>query len=112
VKGDKMSDFIPLGVVLETIENFTWSDALYLPKNEEWNKTTKGLIWDPNDVEDDEMDAPAPAIENGLVDALDIQTIQGIVYNAKEQKEKITVDELVEAYLFYFNNDAFIELIE
>ena len=41
--------------------------------------------------------------------ALDIQTIQGIVYNAKEQKEQITVDELVEAYLFYFNNDAFIE---
>ena len=32
--------------------NFKWSDALFLPE-EDWNKDTKGMVLDPNDVEDE-----------------------------------------------------------
>ena len=41
--------------------NFKWSDALFLPEDEVWNKDTKGMVLDPNDVEDDEDEVPKEA---------------------------------------------------
>lgn len=98
-----------LSYVLENIDEFHWSDALFLPEDEVWNLDTKGLICDPNDVENESDEVPQVAKEHNLIDALSIQDIQDIVYNAKQQKENVSIDELLEAYLYYYDNDAFVE---
>lgn len=99
-----------LAFILENIDQFKWSDALFLPEDEVWNKDTEGMVLDPDDVESDEDDVPKGAKERNLMYALNIQTIQSIVRNVIMQKSKISVDELVEAYLYYYDNDAYIAL--
>ncbi len=98
-----------LSFVLKNIEEFQWSDALFLPEDEVWNVDTEGLILDPNDVEDDSEEVPRVAKEKNLMYALSVQDVQNIVYNAKQQKEKAAVTELLEAYLYYYDNDAYID---
>ena len=46
-----------LSYILKNIEDFKWSDALFLPEDEVWEKDTEGMVLDPDDVEDDENDA-------------------------------------------------------
>lgn len=94
--------------VLRDIESYEWSKALFLPEDEIWGIDTKCMILAPNDVEDDE--APQIALENGLSYALDVQLIQAIVQNISEQKKDFTDDDLLEAFLYYYDNDAYIEL--
>ena len=98
-----------LSYILENINDFKWSDALFLPEEEVWELDTEGLIWDPDDVEDESDEGPKAAMDLGLIHALSIQNIQDIVYNAKQQKESASADDLLEAYLYYYDNDAYIE---
>lgn len=103
-----MNEFVTLGEVLQNINSYRWSDALFLLDEDEWGEDTKGVILDPNNVEDDEEDVPDFAKKNNMVDALGIGTIQEICDNAFQQKKECTIDELINAYLYYYNNDAFI----
>lgn len=96
-----------LAFILENIDKFKWSDALFLPEDEVWNGDTEGMVLDPDNVEEGD-EVPEEAKEKMLMYALNIQTIQAIVQNAFQQKSKITIEELVEAYLFYYDNDAYI----
>ena len=94
--------------ILISIEEYKWSDALFLPEEEEWNKETLAMILDPDDVESEEDDAPKEALDNGLMYVLDVQTIQGIVENYKVGHKDVTGDDLLEAFLYYYDNDAYI----
>ena len=98
-----------LGFILENIDKFKWSDALYLPEDEIWNKDTEGMVLDPDNVENDEDEVPKEAKEKNLIHALNIQIIQSIVDNSYQQKSKLSVEELVEAYLYYYDYDAYID---
>lgn len=100
-----------LSEVLSNIEDFSWSDALYLPDDEVWGQYTKGIVLDPDDVEDDEDDLPKYAKDHNLTYALSIQEIKGIVDNLREQKRESTIEDLFQAYLFYYDHDAFIDLL-
>lgn len=102
-----MNNMYKLAFVLENIDKFKWSDALFLPEDEEWNKDTEGMVLDPDDVEEDD-DIPKEAKERKLMYALSIQTIKSIIQNISQQKSEISEEELVEAYLFYYDNDAYI----
>ena len=53
--------------ILNNMETFKWSDALFLPENEVWDNHTKGLIQDPDDIENDEDELPKAAIENHFI---------------------------------------------
>lgn len=97
-----------LGDVLNQIEKYKWSDALYLPEDEVWNVASKCLVLDPDDVEDDNDEAPQIAISNNLQYALDIQTVQGVIDNYKHTYDDLSDERLVEAFLFYYDNDSFI----
>lgn len=99
-----------LSFILKKIEEFKWSDALFLPEDETWGKNTEGMVLDPDDVEDDEDDVPQKAKEKHLMYTLSIQTIQSIVRNLEQQKYDISEDDLVEAFLYYYDNDAYIAL--
>ena len=75
--------------------------SVVLTEDEIWCVDTMCMILDPNDVEDDDDEAPKIA--------LDVQTIQSIVQNISEQKRDYTDEELLEAFLYYYDNDAYIE---
>lgn len=97
-----------LPYILENSNQFNWSDALFLPEDEVWNKETEGMVLDPDDVEDDVVDLPKEAIDNNLMYVLSMQMIQSIVKSAKEQRTEVSEEDLVEAFLFYYDNDAYI----
>ena len=99
-----------LSFILKNIEKFKWSDALFLPEDEVWEKDTEGMVLDPDDVEDDDDDVPREAKEKHLMYALNIQTIQLIVKNLEQQNHHYSEGDLMEAFLYYYNNDAYIEL--
>ena len=99
-----------LSVILKNIEEFKWSDALFLPEDEIWEKDTEGMVLDPNDVEDDEDDVPREAKEKRLMYTLGIQTIQSVVRNLKQQEHDISEVDLVAAFLYYYENDAYMAL--
>ena len=64
------------------------------------------MVLDPDDVEDDVVDLPKEAIDNNLMYVLSMQMIQSIVKSAKEQRTEVSEEDLVEAFLFYYDNDA------
>ena len=66
------------------------------------------MVLDPDDVEDDVVDLPKEAIDNNLMYVLSMQMIQSIVKIAKEQRTEVSEEDLVEAFLFYYDNDAYI----
>ena len=97
-----------LSYILENSNQFNWSDALFLPEDEVWNKETEGMVLDPDDVEDDVVDLPKEAIDNNLMYVLSMQMIQSIVKSAKEQRTEVSEEDLVEAFIFYYDNDSYI----
>ncbi len=97
-----------LTYILENSNLFNWSDALFLPEDEVWNKETEGMVLDPDEVEDDVVDLPKEAIDNNFMYVLSMQMIQSIVMNVKEQRVEASEEDLVEAFLFYYDNDAYI----
>ncbi|WCF09238.1 hypothetical protein NDS46_04865 [Paenibacillus thiaminolyticus] len=96
--------------ILNNIKQFEWSDAVFLPEDETWSLDTQGAILDPDDVEDDSDEVPKFAKDNNLMYVLDIQTVKGIIKNISEQKAECTDNDLFEAFLYYYDNDAFIVL--
>lgn len=94
--------------ILSNADTFTWSDSLFLSIDDVWVLETEGLVWDPDDVESDEDEVPKSAEENGYDCFLSIQTIQSIVRNAKQQRPDASLKLLLDAFLYYWDNDAFI----
>ena len=97
-----------LGTVLMHIKEYTWSHALYLPVGEKWHTNSKCMVLDPNDVEDDTEDIPTDAKNNQLEYSLDVNTIQSIYDNLEMQNQAITEETLFRAFLYYYDNDAYI----
>lgn len=104
-----MDKVIKFRDVLLNNKEFKWSDAVFLIRGEEWTLDSKCAVLDPDDVEDDADDEPRFAIENNLQYALSIQDIQSIVDNANQQRLYCTEIDLLTAFLYYYDNDAFIE---
>lgn len=104
-----MSTMVSLSEVLEHIEELDWQLALFLNPDEEWTLLTPCAVLDPDDVEDDEDEEPLYAQENGLTYALDVNRVKGIVRNAREQKSDCTAADLLRAFLFYYDHDAYLD---
>ena len=64
------------------------------------------MVLDPDDVEDDEEDAPQIAKEKGLIYTLSIQNVQMIYENVHEQKGDCSNDDLIKAFLYYYDNES------
>ena len=103
------SQMITIKDVLMDASNLHWSDSLFLPEDEEWKLETKGIVWDPDDVESDEDEVPKIAEENGLFCSIGIQAIKQVVDNVRQQLGSCSVEQLFEAFLYHYDNDAFIE---
>jgi len=93
-----------LGEVLGNDSRFNAEHFLYLPLDEVWQLGTKCAVLTESDVDG----VPDLAQENGLSYALGIAAIQDIVANAREQLSDPRLDQFLQAFLFYYDHDAFI----
>lgn len=85
------------------------SGWLYLPE-QPWTLETQGVfVVDDKDVDPDEDLVPAIVQENNWQEVLDSDTIEDVVENAKAQVVSPTVSQLFEAFIYYVENDAFID---
>jgi hypothetical protein len=103
-----MEKLLKLKDVLVNAEDYSFRDSLYLTMDKNWNLNSDCAVLNSDDLETDEED-PKFALENGLIYALGIHDVQDIVINAKEQNLNCTGEDLLQAFLFYYNNDAFID---
>lgn len=75
-----------------------------------WTLDIKGIFTlDAKDFPPDSDDfLPKQVKEDGWVEVLDGGTLEEIIANAKEQLGTLSVDDLFKAFIFYYENDAFI----
>lgn len=85
----------------------TW---LYLPQ-EKWNLDTKGVFsedsWD-YPLDSDEY-LPVEVKKYGWIEVLDKASIEDIISYTKNQLANPTLEQLLEAMIFYYKNDAFLD---
>lgn len=85
------------------------SGWLYLPE-QPWTLETQGVFaLDDKDVDLDENLVPAIAQESNWQEVLDSDTIEDVVENAKAQVLNPTISQVFEAFIYYVENDAFID---
>jgi hypothetical protein len=75
---------------LDTIGSFTDDSSNYEPESEEY--------------------LPLEVRNGKWIVTLDNATIEDIVLNIKDQKENATAEDLLIAFIYYFENDAFLIL--
>lgn len=75
---------------LDTIGSFTEDSSNYEPDSEEY--------------------LPLEVRDGTWIVTLDNATIEDIVLNVKDQKESATVEDFLIAFIYYFENDAFLIL--
>ncbi|MBV8859490.1 MAG: hypothetical protein JOZ02_21340 [Acidobacteria bacterium] len=102
-----MDDLTTLGDVLKHSSSYAPKAHLFLPPDEVWGAGTKCAVLS---LEDSHNDEPQFAKQHGLAYALDMYSVQGVVTNLLGQDQNPSVELLVEAFLFYYDNDAFTEL--
>ena len=95
-----------LGAVLLNADDLSLDADLFLPYGEVWDSTTRCAVI-PADRYADEYNTPDLAVQNNLERALQIAQVQDVVVNARLQRSKVTVENLVAAFLFYYDRDAF-----
>ena len=84
---------------------------LYLQDDDSWNLDTLGIIIDDSKLTDDLLDnegEPLVIKKFNLVSTMDCGTIDAIIDCAKEIQNPISDDILLDAFLYYYNNDAFL----
>ncbi|MEH7353856.1 hypothetical protein V7150_09780 [Neobacillus drentensis] len=102
-----MEKMIRLEEVLLNPNDYSWADSLFLPENKNWNIKSPAAVLNLDDLEEGE-EAPQFALDNNLIFVLNIQEVQDIVENANQQREECSVNDLFDAFIFYYRNDAFI----
>lgn len=102
-----------LGTVLLNANELSLDADLFLPYDEIWVSTTRCAVI-PVDryADDNDDDIPDLAAQNELERALQIAQVKDIVANARQQRNQLSVEELVAAFLFYYDRDAFINFKE
>lgn len=109
--GIKVERLVEFRYILINASELSWKDSLFLPKDEVWTLNTKCAVLNTDDLEEDEEE-PQFASENNLIYALNIHTVQDIVNNAWEQRSNCLEEDLLKAFLYYYDNDAFITFDE
>ena len=88
-------------------EQLPWNHHLFLPENQRWSLESPCSVL--NLAEEENPENPPVARENGLRYALGVHDVQEIVSNARQQMLSPTVAQLLQAFFFYYDNDAFVD---
>jgi hypothetical protein len=103
-----MERLISLREALAHAETSPHNAALFLADDAAWALDTPGAILAVDPYDDGEYDLPF-ARQHGLRHVLSVAQLQDIVANAREQIAEPTPGQLLAAFLFYFDRDAFID---
>lgn len=106
---------IPFGKLLTEIETHDDQAWVYLPADAKWTVTSRSLVLRSLEVAPEEEDDPAAGVppeagNHSRIQALPVTTVQDLVRYAKDQKPCATEAELFNAFLYYYDHDAFLEL--
>jgi hypothetical protein len=101
-----VSNLVSVRQILQSPEEY--SGWLYLP-DPPWNLDTQG-VFATDDKDADPTDDPRPDVakNNDWQEVLDSASIEDIVANAKAQVGNPALPQLFDAFVYYFENDAFI----
>jgi hypothetical protein len=103
-----VTELTTLGEVLSATERLPLDADVFLPFDEVWGLDTRCAVVRV-DRYAEERTTPEIAARNGLGYALQVAQVQDIVANAREQRPAATVEDLVAAFLFFYDRDAFID---
>ena len=92
--------------------NNTW---LYLPSNNQWIHSSMAAVMEmkevPPEMEDDDIAGrPQYAIDNNLIEVIESQTLKSIIDNLIVQNPSASEEDMFNAFIFFYENDAFIIL--
>ncbi|MEC0268309.1 DUF7716 domain-containing protein [Paenibacillus anseongense] len=102
-----MENKLVLRNVLLNAATFSWRESLFLLKDENWTLNSKCYLFKLDDLEDDE-EVSQFAIDNNLKLVLSHADIQSVVDNANQQRSQCSEFHFFTAFLYYYENDAFI----
>ena len=94
--------------LLNDINYYDWKLALYCQGGHPYSLDSSCWVLDPN-LEDDSNHQKLVK-ENNLSYILSIHIIQDILSNLKQQKQLVTDEEMLRAFKFYMEHDAFINM--
>ena len=98
-------DDVALGELLLDPDRFPWDRFLFLPRGAEWTLETKGAVLHEEDLD---VEPPEAELANGMRYALSISQVCEIVENARQQRARPSAGDLLRAFQYYFDHDAFI----
>jgi hypothetical protein len=98
---------ITLAQALQLADDSSTEAALFLPADVEWTLDTPCFYLEIDRFEDREIPPPF-ALQHGLSRVISMDQIQDIVSNARQQIINPTPEQLLSAFLFYYDRDAFI----
>ena len=86
---------------------------LYLPEKDIWSLDSEALVEVSTEVPPEEEHLPKAgypnlALSNKLMATLDSSTVMDIVENARAQRQSASPEDILAAFLYYYDNDAFI----
>lgn len=93
---------------LSVADRLSLDADLFLPFDEVWGPDTRCAV-EMVDRYADVPEVPEVAARNELARALQVAQVQDIVVNARQQQPEVSAEELVAAFLFYYDRDAFID---
>ncbi|MEW4571523.1 hypothetical protein AB1L88_26930, partial [Tautonia sp. JC769] len=94
--------------VLETVDASPDDAALFLPPNDVWSLDTPCAVLEVDPYDDSESPPPF-AQQHGLSYALNVPQVQDIVSNVRQQVAAPSPEQVLAAFLFYYDRDAFID---
>ncbi len=101
--------------LLRTAPTLSTRAWLYLPKEGNWGPEASACALESEEVSpEQELDPnagiPAMARERGLVQVMPVTVLQDIVGNVLIQKPTATSEDLLDAFHYYYQHDAFMNL--
>lgn len=101
-----------LGEMLKSRDELEWGLSFFMKGNYPFHENTP-VILIPETVHLPEGDeghiSEQTALAEGFIDVFDASEVQDIVDNAIEQLPDATPEQLLQAFNYYYENDAFIE---
>jgi hypothetical protein len=87
---------------------------LSLPRRQPWTLESPAVLPELNEVppgseNEEEVEAPELATREGLNRVLGGDDVRGIISNARQQKPDVSLDEIFDAFRYYYEFDAFKE---
>jgi hypothetical protein len=97
----------PLQDILMHADTLPWQLDLFIERDGSISGEMRAAII--NTEEYDDADENPFAHEHGLRYAITVSTVQDVVSNARQQRPECNLADLVNAFVYYYHNDAFID---